>query len=61
MFVLFNPGEERSTAHKLAATERDSRNSRAAKYPTGDGFYDMRLRAVQQLGYIGECQKIEII
>jgi hypothetical protein len=61
MFVLFDPAEQRFPAHKLSATERYGRDWRTAGHATGDSFADMRFRAVQQLGYIGERQKIEII
>ena len=61
MFVFLDPVEKGFPADKLSATERNGRDGRAAGHATGDSFADMRFRAVQQLGYIGECQKIEII
>lgn len=61
MFVLFDPGEQRFPAHELAPTERDSRDSRTATDAACNRVAHMRLRAVQQLSYIGERQKIEIV
>ena len=61
MFVMGKPLNQAFTADQLAAAKADGGNGRATVDTSGDDVAHMRFRAVQQLGYIGECQKIEVI
>jgi len=56
VFVFFDPPHQRLAAYKLPATQRNTRNGRAATDKTTDNFSDVRLRAMQELRNIGQTQ-----
>ena len=61
MFVARYPRCKRFATDELAATEAEGRDRRAAGNAPGNHIRDMRLRAMQQRGDVGQRQQAEIL